>query len=208
MKKIEITEENLNAAYGMANDETKKVLDALFGRQEKAELKKPSLDDYTTIKSYEDACEALGEDPILIGIQQYDEYGKEVMPKHIQALMKLEVISRALWGRNWQPMPDAEGNKTFWWPWFALFTSVDDDSPGYGWFGALLSGYANDGTSAGFGSLHADYRSSFAIANIGFRLCQETEEKAKYFGKTFIKLWAEYLAFNFTVDDYYFTNNK
>lgn len=30
-------------------------------------------------------------------------------------------------------------------------------------------------------------------------LCQETEEKAKYFGQQFIELWAEYLKFNFTV---------
>ena len=65
--------------------------------------------------------------------------------------------------------------------------------------GALLSANATDGASAGFGSLHASYRSSFAIAYIGFRLCQETEEKAKYFGQQFIELWAEYLKFNFTV---------
>ena len=65
--------------------------------------------------------------------------------------------------------------------------------------GALLSAYAFFGASAGFGSLFATHRSSFAVANIGFRLCQETEEKAKYFGQQFIELWAEYLKFNFTV---------
>ena len=42
-------------------------------------------------------------------------------------------------------------------------------------------------------------RSSIASATLGFRLCQETEEKAKYFGQQFIELWAEYLKFNFTV---------
>ncbi len=55
------------------------------------------------------------------------------------------------------------------------------------------------GASAGFGSLSAYNRSSSADAYIGFRLCQETEEKAKYFGQQFIELWAEYLKFNFTV---------
>lgn len=65
--------------------------------------------------------------------------------------------------------------------------------------GALLSAYANLGAYAGFGYLGASARSSRAAAYIGFRLCQETEEKAKYFGQQFIELWAEYLKFNFTV---------
>ena len=65
--------------------------------------------------------------------------------------------------------------------------------------GALLSAGAACGANAGFGCLDAYNRSSFAIAYIGFRLCQETEEKAKYFGQQFIELWAEYLKFNFTV---------
>ena len=65
--------------------------------------------------------------------------------------------------------------------------------------GALLSASAGNGASAGFGFLNAYNRSSYANATLGFRLCQETEEKAKYFGQQFIELWAEYLKFNFTV---------
>ena len=65
--------------------------------------------------------------------------------------------------------------------------------------GALLSAGATNGAAAGFGFLLALNRSSDAAANLGFRLCQETEEKAKYFGQQFIELWAEYLKFNFTV---------
>lgn len=63
----------------------------------------------------------------------------------------------------------------------------------------FLSATAYDGAVAGFGSLYAYGRSSYAYVYIGFRLCQETEEKAKYFGQQFIELWAEYLKFNFTV---------
>ena len=65
--------------------------------------------------------------------------------------------------------------------------------------GALVSACADGGAYAGFGCLYADNRSSYATASVGFRLCQETEEKAKYFGQQFIELWAEYLKFNFTV---------
>jgi hypothetical protein len=65
--------------------------------------------------------------------------------------------------------------------------------------GALLSATAVYGAYAGFGYLNTGIRSSSANACNGFRLCQETEEKAKYFGQQFIELWAEYLKFNFSV---------
>ena len=42
-------------------------------------------------------------------------------------------------------------------------------------------------------------RSSSASAVYGFRLCQETREKALYFGKQFLELWVEYLKFDFEV---------
>ena len=73
---------------------------------------------------------------------------------------------------------------------------MDDDDKG-----ALLSALAYTGAIAGFGYLGANYRSSNACAYIGFRLCQETEEKAEYFAKQFVELWGEYLAFNFAVGE-------
>ena len=66
--------------------------------------------------------------------------------------------------------------------------------------GALLGAHAYIGAVAGFGYLAASYRSSDSSAFLGFRLCQETEEKAKYFGIQFKEIWADYLAFNFTVE--------
>ena len=187
MKIIEVTEKEVKAAFEVAkSDEAKEVLAALFCKPED----KPNLDDYKTIKTYEDACEALGETDV--------DFDKSV-PKHIAALMKLETISRALWGNTFQPKPDAEGTEYYYYPWFALYTKkeikdMDDDEKG-----ALLS--ASSGALAGFGNLFASYRSSFAIAYFGFRLCQETEEKAIYFGRQFIELWADYLAFNFTTGE-------
>ena len=54
MKAISITEKEIQAAFSVAkSEETKQVLTALFGPQEKKV--KPTLDDYTTIKTYEDA---------------------------------------------------------------------------------------------------------------------------------------------------------
>ena len=204
--KVEIEESKLQTAYANACDGIKDFMESLFGKKV-FEAAKPTLDDYKTIRTYEDACEALGETPILSENRKKalcakfpDHYDfRQNMPNHIIALMKLETISRALWGRNFQPKPDGEGSKVYWYPWFALWTKkeVEDMNPEQR--GALLSASASSGANAGFGSLGAYFRSSSAIAGIGFRLCQETEEKAKYFGQQFIELWAEYLKFNFTV---------
>lgn len=83
--------------------------------------------------------------------------------------MKLETISRALWGRNFQPKPDGEGSKVYWYPWFALWTKkeVEDMNPEQR--GALLSARATSGAYAGFGYLNTNNRSSNANANNGFR---------------------------------------
>ena len=204
--KVEIEESKLQTAYANACDGIKDFMESLFGKKV-FEAAKPTLDDYKTIRTYEDACEALGETPILSENRKKalcakfpDHYDfRQNMPNHIIALMKLETISRALWGRNFQPKPDGEGSKVYWYPWFALWTKkeVEDMNPEQR--GALLSASALYGALAGFGSLVAFSRSSYANAYFGFHLCQETEEKAKYFGQQFIELWAEYLKFNFTV---------
>lgn len=190
--KVEIEESKLQTAYANACDGIKDFMESLFGKKV-FEAAKPTLDDYKTIRTYEDACVALKQDAIRVDSVNGDTTivltngGDRVnMPSHIVALMKLETISRALWGRNFQPKPDGEGSKVYWYPWFALYTKKEINDMYPEQRGALLSAYAYS-------------RSSGAIANVGFRLCQETEEKAKYFGQQFIELWAEYLKFNFTV---------
>lgn len=190
MKTIEVTEKEVKAAFDVAKtEEMKNVLKALFCKDEED---KPNLDDYTSIKTYEDACKALGE-PV------FEE--PEDMPKHIVALMKLETISRALWGRTWKPEPDAEGSEWFYYPVFALYTQQEIENMDEDKRGGLLSASAHNGAGAGFGCLYPNNRSSYADANYGFRLCQEDSEKAKYFGKQFLELWAEYLKFGFEVGE-------
>ena len=202
MNEITINKDKVAEVYQDASAETKEDLKALFGDESNFMSEpKPTLDDYTTIKTYEDACEALGEEPLpyepnpimtLYGID-YE------VPPHIIALMKLETISRALWGKDWMPEPDASGSKLFYYPVFALYTKSEIDNMDEDERGGLLSANASHGATAGFGCLYTANRSSGANANYGFRLCQETREKALYFGNQFIELWAEYLKFNFGV---------
>ena len=201
-KMITINKEKVAEVYQNASAETKEALKALFGNE--IEFKrKPTLDDYTTIKTYEDAREALGAESVLNEpnpVMYLCGRGYKV-PPHIIALMKLETISRALWGRTWEPKPDAEGSKNFYYPVFALYTQQEIDNMNEDERGGLLSAHAAYGATAGFGCLRTSVRSSNADAYIGFRLCQETREKALYFGKQFLELWAEYLKFGFEVGE-------
>lgn len=202
MNELTISKEQVAEVYQNASAETREALKALFGDESNfIDKSKPTLDDYTTIKTYEDACEALSEKPLpyepnpimtLYGID-YE------VPPHIIAFMKLETISRALWGKDWKPEPDAEGSKWFYYPIFALYTKSEIDNMDEDKRGDLLSANSLFGAHAGFGFLDTSTRSSAALANAGFRLCQETSEKAEYFGKQFLELWAEYLKFNFEV---------
>lgn len=192
-KKIEVSESNLKAAFEVADESTKKVLVALFGKIEPTDDNKPSLKDYKSIRSYADACKALGESV------DEETLSKAGVPKHIIAQMKLELICKALWGGEVKVYPDPDGNRIYWYPWFALYNQSEIDGMSDKERGCLLS--AVGGASAGFGCLHASSRSSYSYAGSGFRLCLDTEEKAEYFGKQFLELWAEAIAFNFSVGE-------
>lgn len=195
-KELKITSANYEAAYAMADDNTRKILAVLVGDNETTATPSqpaPSLSDYTTIRSYEDACVALGES---MDVEKLVAAG---VPNHIIAQMKLEHICKALWGGENKCQPTADGSKVWWYPVMALWTPGEISNMSDDERRALLSAAAYGGAAAGFGCLPATARSSYSAANSGFRLCLDTEEKAEYFGKQFVELWAEAYAYNFTV---------
>lgn len=155
----------------------------------------PNLKDYKTIKTYEDACTALGEKVDEVTLTNAG------VPKHIIALMKLELVCKALWGGEVKVYPDPNGNRTYYYPWFALYTKDEVERMDSEERGLLLSATAFDGAGAGWGFAGAGRRSSHSSANCGFRLCLDTYEKARYFGTQFLELWTEYLAYNFKVGE-------
>lgn len=195
-KELKITSANYEAAYAMADDNTRKILAVLVGDNETTATPSrpaPSLSDYTTIRSYEDACVALGES---LDVEKLVAAG---VPNHIIAQMKLEHICKALWGGENKCQPTADGSKVWWYPVMALWTPGEISNMSDDERGALLSADAHYGAIAGFGYLFAYNRSSWTHAYGAFRLCLDTEEKAEYFGKQFVELWAEAYAYNFTV---------
>lgn len=155
----------------------------------------PNLKDYKTIKTYEDACTALGEKVDEVTLTNAG------VPKHIIALMKLELVCKALWGGEVKVYPDPNGNRTYYYPWFALYTKDEVERMDSEERGLLLSATALYGASAGWGFAFASSRSSNSFAHSGFRLCLDTYEKARYFGTQFLELWTEYLAYNFKVGE-------
>lgn len=195
-KELKITSANYEAAYAMADDNTRKILAVLVGDNETTATPSrpaPSLSDYTTIRSYEDACEALGES---LDVEKLVAAG---VPAHIIAQMKLEHICKALWGGENKCQPTADGSKVWWYPVMALWTPNEISNMSDDERRALLSATAARGANGGFGYLVANGRSSWTDALGAFRLCLDTEEKAEYFGKQFVELWAEAYAYNFTV---------
>lgn len=155
----------------------------------------PNLKDYKTIKTYEDACTALGEKVDEVTLTNAG------VPKHIIALMKLELVCKALWGGEVKVYPDPNGNRTYYYPWFALYTKDEVERMDSEERGLLVSACADYGASAGWGCAGAGTRSSYSGAYGGFRLCLDTYEKARYFGTQFLELWTEYLAYNFKVGE-------
>lgn len=197
------TIDQLRKLYAESTHEGKEFLESIC-TEGKEFFKAPTLDDYKSIKTYLDACVALGVEPL-----NEEAILKAGVDKHVIALMKLETVSRALWGRKFMPVPQPkwDGHTYYWWPWFVFYTKeevdklVKEHNEGDDSVAALFGGVAYYGAIAGFGFLSSYYRPAYTSASIGFRLCQETEERARYFASQFATLWAEYLAFNFLVGE-------
>ena len=197
---LEMTEAQIKAEFQGGSELFKQLLVAHFGENF---FRTPSLDDYKSIKTYEDACTALGEEPL-----NEDALLAAGANAHVIALMKLETISKALWGRDFKPVPQAEwdGETWYYFPWFAFYSKkeverIKENRAKYSEIAALFGGSANTGAHAGFGSLHTYDRPADTGAHYGFRLCQQNEERARYFGAQFAELWAEYLAWGFKIEE-------
>ena len=119
--------------------------------------------DYTTIKTFEDACKKVNTDPAKLpdvsGI--LEEFAKPII-----AAYKLLIIYKAI-NNEWKPD---------WSNW--------DQYKYYPWFEVLSSGF-------GFSFSGFNYGSTYS--SVGSRLCFESEEKAKYAGNQFLQLYKDFL---------------
>jgi hypothetical protein len=122
--------------------------------------------DYTTIKTFEDACKKVNADPAKLpdvsGIP--DEFAKPII-----AYYKLLVIFQAIndgWKPNWE-----NNNQWKYHPWYRVLSS-------------------------GFGFSTTDYGCAYSCTYVGSRLCTNSSEKALYIAETFKDLYQDYFLYS------------
>jgi hypothetical protein len=126
------------------------------------------------VKSYADACKVLGIEPM----DEDSMKAQGFRPDEI-ARRQLETITEALnegWKPNW-----ADTDEYKFYPWFYIEVSeVQTEGAPYG-------------ADAGLSYATANYAASGTIAYIGSRLCFHDRETARYAGRTFTDLYAQFL---------------
>lgn len=145
------------------------------------------------IKTFTDACNALGDEHPLV--TQYrltaGAYKGDPMTEDFIAYLKLRIIVAAL-NEGWEPKFEKGEHRYF--PWFYLYPKeeydkLDDEKK---WCCVLRSG--NDTNShCGFVSVNTNYDASYFGPHIGFQLAFRTNELAAYAGRQFIEEWADFI---------------
>lgn len=154
MKAIEIKQENVTEAFKSADgcEVAINILTNLFGKQ------KPDYTDFHNIKTYEDACEALGIKPVSRLLIEYGDGQKEevIDIAHI-AYVKLSTIARAL--NNDPEFPRFTENEYRWFPWYYLYSQeeIDDMDEEKRKELVFWGGGANYGALCGLASAVSDF---------------------------------------------------
>ena len=182
---------------------------AVLANVEEAPEMKRSIFDFTLkeqttswkdIKTFDDACAALGCDKNKLVEAYYhalsmvsdgeEEDFAELLGPDMLAYIKLRIITAAI-NEGWEPK--FTENEWRYYPWFYLFTEEEYSRfseekkqrcvlracSGASAFGGLVYAYAFDASASSY-------------TNVGARLAFESEEKAKHAGVYFKELWADF----------------
>ena len=148
------------------------------------------------IKTFEDACNELGEDNPLVQAYRSADFNTSGNSKDVLdviAYLKLRIIAAAL-NDGWEPQFTEEEYR--WFPWFYLYTEEELKDKSEEWKNkhalVLWGGDASSGASCGLASASSNYAFSYSYAGVGARLAVKSEELAVYFGTRFAELWADY----------------
>lgn len=187
-------DENIRAAYEVADESGKKMLCALYPEllsqsTKRAISNRPVIE---RVKTFDDACHELGEThPLVQALNLFEKNMGEnanSMPD-VLAFLKLRIVAAALnegWTPDWN---DKQQRK--WYPWFYIYSEEEynnlseEDK-------CRVVGRAHNNASA-YGGLvfaYANSASSYSYALSGSRLAFKSKELAKYCGEQFGELWA------------------
>lgn len=150
------------------------------------------------IKTFEDACNELGEDHPMVSVYDAlvtrangEQSLAEWMGKDVVAFLKLRIITEAL-NEGWHPKFTEDEYRYY--PWFYIYTKEEYDN-----FSEeekrRCVGRASSNADAHGGLVYssAHNASSYSNASSGVRLAFSTRELAEYAGKQFIGIWADFV---------------
>ena len=147
------------------------------------------------IKTFEDACNELGEENILVQAYRTAEFntsGNMNDVSDVVAYLKLRVIAEAL-NEGWEPHFTTDEYRCY--PWFYLYTKeeideMDEEKKKKLW---LFGGHSRHGAVCGLAFANSSDAWSSSSAHLSARLAVKSEALAKYFGQQFIDIWSDYV---------------
>lgn len=183
MEKQEITvqKENILNAYKQASKEQKTLLENMFGK----DIFK-SKDITERIKTFEDACEALGNEHPLVIEYKIISGAYDIMDD-LYAYLELRIICAAL-NEGWEPTFDKD--ECYFYPGFRPYHEEKDANKECR---VPLWSNINANANGDIAFVSAGSTGSYSIAAHSVPLALKTKELAEYCGKQFRDIWADFL---------------
>lgn len=185
---IDFTQEQLVAFYRSTSADGRKAVKEALGEKFSEIL--PATE---RVKTYEDAVNELGEDnPIVVAASTASWRFPEAVNKDLVAYMKMRVIVAAL-NDGWEPQ-FVPGEQR-WYPWYELISKEDYEAMSEDEKQERRCVGRSVYSASAYGGLvysNAYYASLNSVAYSGSRLAFKSEELAKYAGKQFAELFADF----------------
>ena len=150
------------------------------------------------IKTFEDACNELGEDHPMVSVYDAlvtrangEQPLAEWMGKDVVAFLKLRIITEAL-NEGWHPKFTEDEYRYY--PWFYIYTKEEYDN-----FSeeekrrCVGRAYSNANADGGLAYSNAYDASSNSYTSSGVRLAFSNRDLAEYAGRQFIDIWADFV---------------
>ena len=187
-RNVTLTLQKAKEFYNSGNDALKEIALQAFTKEE---LTTP---EYTNIKTFEDACKALGLNMDFVNFALCNMKNIEGgLGKHLTAIYKLDIIRKALNGTDWKPKM-TEGDIYYGWVRFYKKSSnIPSNKKIIGNFIAdeqkylLVGGFGTCGYCNGFGSFGSRYWYGSSHVDLSL-LCCKSLEIAQYMSEQFGKL--------------------
>ena len=194
---LTISRDNALKAYKSADKSQKYLLELLFG----ADTFKQLQDVRERIKTFDDACNELGEEhPFLLLYNVFDEeiasQSMHDSDKDVIIYLKLRIINAAL-NEGWEPQFTKDESRYY--PYFRFFTERElNEIKGRvkGRVVGRVVGRAYHNSSAYVGLAYAgesDASSYSGGFSSGSRLAFKSRELAEYAGRQFVELYADFV---------------